>query len=319
MNPNALRLIAVVLLLGAVLLGWYGYRAGKPGVVTTVAPAAPATVPQLVAARNIEAGQTIFAGDVTITQVSHFNSAGFGSADAVLGRTAAREIARDAPLLAADLQTYGPAARQLQPGERAVAVKVDEVTGVGGYIRPGDHVDVLFFANDEASVRRSSLAQVVLSDLRVISFGDVISDDEQKSDADLAVPETGRVKIGDRPDVRQNASVRSAVLAVAEKDATTLMLAASIGQLRLALRGTSGDGGVVGVSPVATSPAESVRDRFVIKSDRLLSPEAAAPPPVRRGLVSNGVPRVVGRKPVTSEVIVHYGDTTRVVTVKETK
>lgn len=64
----------------------------------------------------------------------------------VIGRTARRSIIKDAPVRLADVQgTAGiiDVARELKAGERAMAIQVDQVAGVGALIQPGDRVDIV--------------------------------------------------------------------------------------------------------------------------------------------------------------------------------
>ncbi|OGN81568.1 MAG: Flp pilus assembly protein CpaB [Chloroflexi bacterium GWC2_73_18] len=64
----------------------------------------------------------------------------------VIGRTARRSIVKDAPVRLADVQgTAGiiDVARELKAGERAMAIQVDQVAGVGALIQPGDRVDIV--------------------------------------------------------------------------------------------------------------------------------------------------------------------------------
>ncbi|MEL0027488.1 MAG: RcpC/CpaB family pilus assembly protein, partial [Perlucidibaca sp.] len=59
-----------------------------------------------------------------------------------------------------DLQPGSEVARLLRPGERAIAIPVDEVVGGGGFVQPGDLVDVLLFLRGENGGKDS--AQVVM-------------------------------------------------------------------------------------------------------------------------------------------------------------
>lgn len=70
----------------------------------------------------------------------------FSLPEDVIGRTARRSILKGAPLRLADVQgTAGviDVARELKAGERAMAIQVDQVSGVGALIQPGDRVDIV--------------------------------------------------------------------------------------------------------------------------------------------------------------------------------
>lgn len=58
----------------------------------------------------------------------------------------------------------------MQPGMRAISIGVDAVSGVGGLIWPGDHVDVLLVQDlHEAPLTRRVAGETVLSNVRVVA------------------------------------------------------------------------------------------------------------------------------------------------------
>jgi pilus assembly protein CpaB len=71
----------------------------------------------------------------------------------LVGSVVRRTVAHGQTFDAADFQSQGSArgddvVRNLKPGLRAMAVKVDQVTGVGTLIQPGDRVDVVIAISD---------------------------------------------------------------------------------------------------------------------------------------------------------------------------
>jgi pilus assembly protein CpaB len=113
-------------------------------------------------------------------------------------------------------------ALRLAEGERAVAVKADELMGVGSRVRPGDFVDVFFVLKTEGREIERSQARLLLSRQRVLAFGGASVDGALPTDA----------KAGStRPE-----PARTAVLAVAAQDVPRLALGDSSGRLLLALR-----------------------------------------------------------------------------------
>jgi pilus assembly protein CpaB len=238
MNTNLLRAIAILLFIGALLVGWYGYKMSKPDTIAVALPPKIVNLPQVVVSRAVKAGERLNELDLRIEQVAQFNTAGFASITPVVGRTLNQDIAANTAVLNSSLQQLGPLAQLLKKGERAVAVKIDEVAGVGGYIKPGDFVDVLLFSNDDRDMKRRSISQVVLSNLRVLSFGENIQEINKTDTLPTAtLSSTGLNPAQSKQQDKQSNATRSAVLAVKENETTKLMLAASIGQLRLALRG----------------------------------------------------------------------------------
>lgn len=109
-------------------------------------------------------------------------------------------------------------ATMLEPGKKAVAIKVNDVVGVGGLVLPGDRVDI-FVTNDGKSEDRKEGEQpkaytdVLLQNIRVLAI-------DQISDPKRTEPVVGRT-------VTVEAS-----LAEAQK----ITLASTIGTLTLVLR-----------------------------------------------------------------------------------
>lgn len=64
-------------------------------------------------------------------------------------------------------------------GMRAVAVKVDPVTGVGGFVLPGTHVDVIVTGSpDERGGKDTS--KMILENVRVVTAGTSLQDEDGK-------------------------------------------------------------------------------------------------------------------------------------------
>lgn len=106
-----------------------------------------------------------------------------------------------------------------------MAIAVDEVIGGGGFVLPGDYVDVMLFVQDQQSSERSLSAQVVLPGVRVLTYGEQI-----------AVSTDGQARNAGDPKDKTPKPPRTAVLAVPAESAARLMLASQAGSLRLAVR-----------------------------------------------------------------------------------
>jgi pilus assembly protein CpaB len=110
---------------------------------------------------------------------------------------------------------------RIKPGQRAVSVKIDEVTAAGYQIKPGDLVDVMVVMEVRGTGRRKeTIAEVLLQRIEVAAIGQAIDD---------TTPAGGTTQ---RP-----RPAKSATLLVDEADAPKLHLAASRGRIALALRG----------------------------------------------------------------------------------
>ena len=93
------------------------------------------------------------------------------SIDQAIGRTPLRALGAGTWLNDESFTAGGPLARMIRTNERALAVAVDEVIGAGGQLSPGDYVDVLLFLRqDNANAEQS--AQVVIPAIRLLSVGD---------------------------------------------------------------------------------------------------------------------------------------------------
>ncbi len=102
------------------------------------------------------------------------------------------------------------------PGMRAVTIALDQVIGVGGFLRRGNRVDVI------ATYDRSgdSYTRTVLQDVELLALGSEISYNEGSA----------------KSDKMEGKSQPTATLAVMPHEAEKLMFADSEGKLRLALR-----------------------------------------------------------------------------------
>lgn len=326
MNTNILRVFAIFLFIGAIFFGWYGYKTSTANQ-HLVAPAPQvATVSQVVTNRKVLAGEMLTALDVSEKQVVKFDALGFSNSHEVIGKILNKDIESGSFLRRANFQQLSPAAELLKNGERALAIKIDEVAGVGGYIKPGDYVDVLLFANDDTTVKRSSISQVVLSRLRVISIGESIQMGEdtqlnaESSNASAPQINSAFSDTDAKQKEKPSNTARSAVLAVNEADAARLMLAANIGQLRLALRGPEpiqpNNSTLESTLVAAANPNKS--ESYFIRNDALLKdPNATQARPVQNTLKPSV--KKPAKKTKTSVIVVHSGDKTETITMRDVK
>lgn len=315
MNSTLLRFLAVMLALGAIAMAVIGYRLSTQPV-PLAAPAPPSTYPQVVAARHVPAGQLLTAQDVRIDSLPQRDAEGYDSVGKVVGKLTLEPIAPGVPLRASHFPRLSQVAQALHPGERGVAIKVNEVIGVGGFVSPGDHVDVLLYLRADKETRDTSSAQVVLRNVRVLAFGEDVgaTEDAQPSTLDRMTgasqdKSAAKADQNKKQDAKQGKASRSAILAVPEQDAARLMLAESSGQLRLALRGAE--------PPQLAAPNEDL-SRYLRLAD-MAAP--AAPRPL--AVASTALPKRKSKQSPgsastakTSPVIVHRGDQVEIVRVR---
>jgi len=145
------------------------------------------------------------------------------SPEKLAGSVARTSLAQGQPLTAGMLIAPGDRsymAAVLRPGMRAVTINVSVSTGVGGFVFPGDHVDLILTRQSDRTGGRGVSVETVLRDLRVLGMDQRSSN--QKNE--IVAPQ-------------------SATLEVSPQQAETVALASELGKLSLSLRSLSDDGG----------------------------------------------------------------------------
>lgn len=202
-------------------------------------PATGQPVTVVVAARPLAVGQRVEAADVVLKELP----AAATSADAartlaeVDGRYAALPLARGETVLRAKLSERPPGsnlASLIPAGRVAVSVAVSDVVSTGGFIAPGDRVDVLGVTTRDAA----AYAEVVLQDIPVLAVASTL----------IGSGDTGGTTV--RSNTRDNPRSLDATvtLAVTVDEARRLVQVDEIGTLRLALR-ARGDGSALSQRP----------------------------------------------------------------------
>lgn len=176
--------------------------------------------------------------------------AGLLPAQGGLPRRATRPMVAGEPILAGKVSDFGEKvtiAQSLSPGTRAMAIKVDAVTAVGGFITPGDSVDLLLTRGSGDEL----IADTILRNIRVIGV-------DQKSD-----------EMNDRPDVAATVTVE-----VTAEQGQVIALAQRAGTLSLALRNADSEEG---------APLERLRLSDLVPQAIIApAPETEATPPAPR-------------------------------------
>lgn len=146
------------------------------------------------------------------------------------GNVAIRPIARGEPILLSRISERAVLSANIPPDMRAVTVPVDAVSGVAGFVTPGDVVDVLLtrqIPGDGAS-NDDKMTTIVLDNVQVLAV-------------DLRAGEQNT----------NPAESKTATLMVHPEGAQQLALATQIGRLSLALRNVEDPG--TGTRRVVTS------------------------------------------------------------------
>jgi pilus assembly protein CpaB len=138
--------------------------------------AAPATAHIVLAAKNLEIGTVLKEEDVTLSDWS--GPVPLGSTARVqdlVGRGVTTTMYAKEPVIDSRLAPKGAGgglAAMIPPGMRAVAVRVNEVVGVAGFVVPGMRVDVLISGNTPgSSSSQGTITRTLLQNVEVLSAG----------------------------------------------------------------------------------------------------------------------------------------------------
>lgn len=217
-----MRRSSILLLLGAVLLGLLAVMAARMIIGGNQADSAKVEAPKtyvIVAAKPLKFGDKLSA-DILKAQPwpGTLPENAYGEVVQVVGdgnRTALRDIKEGEVILATAIT--GGAGRLasstlLGPDMRAVSLPVSETSGAGGFLAPGDRVDVLLTRKFDDDV---AYAGLVVQGARVLAVG-------QTSDTSTSEPTI----------------VKSATVEVTPAEAQKIALAQAVGDIHLALRAT---------------------------------------------------------------------------------
>lgn len=222
----------------------------------------------VLAVRPLAVGTTIKPADIKIGKVpsAAFPKGAFSKPEEVIDRPVISNILVDEPVLEGRLAARGSGlglAPVIPVGMRAVTVRVNDVTGISGFVLPGMRVDVLVTGHPPNSDVSVTATPVQLQNLLVLSAGTVM-----------------------QPDARGQAMpAQTVTLLGTPEQAETLTLASSDTRIQLVLRNgsdetitkTAGEdvgelyGERAGRKKAADNPAPRPRPRPVVV--------AAAPPP----------------------------------------
>ena len=217
MSPPVIMLVVALLIAGIVSYWSYGLLQKK-----TVEQAAPTDTQQVaVAAYDLKWG-TVITSEVVKTQPYLKGSLPTGYiADpaAAIGRVVMYPMQVNEPLtesrLAPASVKLGGVAAIVSPKKRAMAVKVDKVVGVSGFIHPGHRVDVLVSLAKTDKVQQP-ITKIVLENIPVLAVGTEIEQAAGQKE--------------------KPAQVDVITLEVTPEEGEKLALSATEGKLQLALR-----------------------------------------------------------------------------------
>jgi pilus assembly protein CpaB len=200
----------------------------------------------VLAARPIPLGARLEAADLKLVgwPASSPLAGGFARIEDAVGRGVVMPVSENEPIIEAKLAAVDAGAGvspAIPPGMRAMAVKVNDVIGVAGYVVPGARVDIV------ATVRQTddAMARVLVSNVQVLTAG--TRTDQQQAKDGKSIPST------------------VVTLMVTPAQAERIALASAEGQLTLMLR-----------NPLDLSEPETPGIRLARLGD---SPAPSAAPP----------------------------------------
>jgi pilus assembly protein CpaB len=222
MRRSVYSLVIGVLFAGLAL--WLLFTNRGPNESATAGVPVISTTKLLVAARDIAYGDKIVPDFVRIVdwpEASVPPDAILLRSDLLEGpeapRIALRSISAGEPFLKPKVSGFGERpilSRKVAEGMRAFTVRINDVSGVGGFILPGDHVDILLTRTIGGKSGPENLAtDVLLQNVTVLGI-------DQLSNENTEEPVLGK----------------SATFEVTPEQSQKLALASQVGTLSLALR-----------------------------------------------------------------------------------
>ncbi|MGK2962499.1 MAG: Flp pilus assembly protein CpaB [Gemmatimonadaceae bacterium] len=231
------------------------------------------TQPVVVASQDIPEGSVIDRIALKTVQlpVQMIPVGAFSSTDSVHGRVTRVSVFNGEPIVPGRLAPVGTGPGlelKIPPGQRAMAVRINDVAGISGLLQPNSRVDVLVTL-PEGQGSNKQVAKLFMSNMLVLSVGTEIQRDQSG----------------------KSINATTVTLAVTPEEAERLAIAMNTGAIQLVLRGygdpdsvrtkgaTSTDvlAQLQGIAvPVPQKQAATARPRVVY---RPLPPAAKPPPP----------------------------------------
>lgn len=262
-GPFILLGVAIILALVVSIMVYGTLQRAK--VKKEVVPA----VAVVVAGEDLSWGTRLTPGMVKIVALPEeaVPAGSFNNVEALKDRVLLASVKRNEPILEHRLAplsiTAGGLPAVINPEKRAMAVKVDEVVGVAGFIHPGDRVDVLVTIPERTPGVPAPLSKIVLQNMLVLAVG---TEMEKKKDEEKPIP------------------VKVVTLEVTPEEGEKLALAANEGKLQLALRNPTGKEAVT--TRGATIPALLAYARP--EKARVVAPKKELPPPAFTVVIIKG-------------------------------
>lgn len=260
-NKSLLLIISILIIAFATSVLAYKWLQGKAGAEKAQ------KVPVAVAMADLPWGTILDKTNMRVVPFPRQNlpSGYYLDMNALQGRVVISPVKMNEPIIDSRLAptgiTNGGVAAVISPGKRAMAIKVDKVRGIYGFIKPGHRVDVLVSICKNGQFGQNPVTKTVLQNILVLAVGSE-TDDKDKNK-----------KPSGNPDV--------VTLEVTPEEAEVLALAAAEGkQLQLALRNYSDTNNITtkGVN-IPSMLSTQLLDKEPAKVIRASAPKKKPAPP----------------------------------------
>ncbi|SHE66168.1 pilus assembly protein CpaB [Lampropedia hyalina DSM 16112] len=253
---NFTKLIAGILVVLALALGLLAWQIGsrpEPASVASTDPSLSVQVPateqnpaealhdMVILTQSVPAGHKLTMADLKVIQVATPVPGSFDNLEDVLGKVTVQPMYADSPIFEPNL--LQGLSLQLEQGERAVSIAVNETMAAGHRVRPGDFVDVFFTLNgQDEQTPVDTQTRLLMARTRVLAYGGASVETPPPTEAQLreeqAQNASGSGRNNNAADTNhlRPENARTAVLAVPLEEVHRLTLAEKYGQLTLALR-----------------------------------------------------------------------------------
>jgi pilus assembly protein CpaB len=171
--------VALILGLLAALAGYAGLHAMAKQVVASTSKQ---FVPVVVSATDLTFGTKLDKAQLRVARYPKESvpAGAFSDIDSVAGQTIKIFLAAREPVTATKLSSRGGGLSMLvRPGLRATSLEVNQVSGVSGFVLPGDRVDVLCTV-DGRGAKEEAVTRTILQNAEVLASGQRTAQQDNK-------------------------------------------------------------------------------------------------------------------------------------------
>jgi pilus assembly protein CpaB len=209
------------------------------------------------AARDMSEGEKLDRLSLSLAQwpAGTAPESAFASIDSAVGRVVRVPVFKGEPIVPGRLAPAGTGPGlevKIEPGKRAMALKINDVAGLSGLIQPNSRVDVLVTLPANQQQNTKEQAKLFMNNMRVLSVGTQV----------------------ERGEDGKPIQATTATLEVTPEQAEQLAVAVNQGAIQLVLRGYGDPDSVTTPGATSTDVLAQLRSRPALKEE--------APKPERR-------------------------------------